>query len=183
MSGLEMPGKGGGLEMPKRGESARLLQELNAQHAPAPPNEEDVAPPERAAPAEEHATAQISTAVSKPVSIGVSAGLSTHSRDEGNNADSEEGRSSVSKKGRTRGRTPRPVPAISHDAPEEQPAVRRATAHSLTRADKEPVTRLSIDVPESMYNRLKDYIHDKRIESTRALTLALYEDFLTEEGY
>jgi len=27
--------------MPKRGESARLLQELNAQHAPAPPTDED----------------------------------------------------------------------------------------------------------------------------------------------
>lgn len=41
MSGLEMPGKDGGLEMPKRGESARLLQELNAQHAPVPQAEED----------------------------------------------------------------------------------------------------------------------------------------------
>lgn len=89
----------------------------------------------------------------------------------------------VSKGGRARARASHLTSASPRETPEETPAVRRATAHSLSRAEKEPVTRLSIDVPESMYNRLKDYIHDKRIESTRALTLALYEDFLTEEGY
>ena len=89
----------------------------------------------------------------------------------------------MSEGGGTQARTHTPEPPIQASPDTQEAPVRRSSARSLTRADKEPVTRLSIDVPESMYNRLKDYIHDKRVESTRALTLALYEDFLTEEGY
>ena len=35
----------------------------------------------------------------------------------------------------------------------------------------------------SLYNRIKQYIAVNNVESIRALTLALYEDFLTEEQF
>lgn len=178
-----MPGKGGGLEMPKRGESARLLQELNAQHAPTPPTEDEAVSAESAPQEYKQGITQTSTGVSKALSKSLSTPSSkpanTPPINEGSGADSEGGSVPARKRGPGRTRAAGAAP----DDVSQDPPVRRSAARSLTRADKEPVTRLSIDVPESMYNRLKDYVHDKRIESTRALTLALYEDFLTEEGY
>ena len=66
---------------------------------------------------------------------------------------------------------------------EPVPAARSARDRVPMRENKERNIRLSIDVPESVYDRIKQYVHEKKVESTRALTLALYEEFLEEEGY
>ncbi len=74
---------------------------------------------------------------------------------------------------------PEPVTA----APAYPTVTRAARERLLARESKERNIRLSIDVPESVYDRIKKYVHEQKVESTRALTLALYEDFLEEEGY
>lgn len=68
-------------------------------------------------------------------------------------------------------------------APTHPTVARSARERLLARESKERNIRLSIDVPESVYDRIKKYVHEHKVESTRALTLALYEDFLEEEGY
>jgi hypothetical protein len=50
-----------------------------------------------------------------------------------------------------------------------------------TKAVREPTIRITIDVPESLHARLKEYCLTNRVESLRGLTLALYEDFLSSE--
>jgi hypothetical protein len=50
-----------------------------------------------------------------------------------------------------------------------------------TKATREPTVRITIDVPESLHARLKEYCLANRVESLRGLTLALYEEFLTSE--
>jgi hypothetical protein len=50
-----------------------------------------------------------------------------------------------------------------------------------TRATREPTVRITIDVPESLHGRLKEYCLTHRVDSLRGLTLALYEDFLSSE--
>lgn len=78
-------------------------------------------------------------------------------------------------------REEQPEPIMA--APAHPTVTRAARERLLTRESKERNIRLSIDVPESVYDRIKKYVHEHKVESTRALTLALYEDFLEEEGY
>lgn len=46
---------------------------------------------------------------------------------------------------------------------------------------REPTVRVTIDVPESLHSRLKEYCLDHKVASLRVLTLALYEEFLQGE--
>ena len=50
-----------------------------------------------------------------------------------------------------------------------------------SRVVREPTVRITIDVPETLHARLKEYCLTHRVESLRVLTLALYEEFLSEE--
>ena len=50
-----------------------------------------------------------------------------------------------------------------------------------TQTVREPTVRITIDVPESLHGRLKEYCLDHKVASLRVLTLALYEEFLQGE--
>ena len=96
-----------------------------------------------------------------------------------NHASNTQTTKSLSRRGDGSSATQVGRPEKEGEAEQGQSARRRLLYH----ATKEPVTRLSIDVPMPMYSRIKQYVAVHNVESIRALTLALYEDFLAEEGF
>ncbi len=74
---------------------------------------------------------------------------------------------------------PAAQPAVRTDV--QQDARQSVRERIQTKAAREPTIRITIDVPESLHARLKEYCLTNRVESLRGLTLALYEDFLSSE--
>jgi hypothetical protein len=125
---------------------------------------------------------EVSTDLSKPVSNGLSNEVSTPVSKPVNTPLSEEVLAPVSG-----GVSEELPPSFYRQTPPSQyapePARQSIKAKLLPQAEKEPLTRMSVDVPESLHARIKRFCADNRIPSTRHLMVTLVEDFLEQEGY
>lgn len=176
-----MAKKGGSLTFPSNPLAA--MQELSELDAPQAQTEENAQTEKIAAPLDTYSNTEISNQVSTPISKSVSTDLSkerqAHPIGEAAHRlppQRVEGQSRVSSSPKASAKEAAPPAAL--------PArVQTARQRLLGQAEKEAVSRLSIDVPIPLYNRIKQYVAVNNVESIRALTLALYEDFLTEEQF
>lgn len=170
-----MAKKGGSLTFPSNPLAA--MQELSELDALQSQTEET------SAQLDTYSNTEISNQVSTPTSKSVSTELS---KDKQANPVEEAVHPLPSQRAeRQSRRSSSPKAPVVLAAPLVAPPARVQTARQrlLGQAEKEAVTRLSIDVPIPLYNRIKQYIAVNNVESIRALTLALYEDFLTEEQF
>lgn len=102
---------------------------------------------------------------------------------------------SKSVSGEPGGRLLAPVPAPSRKKVTPSSQIQESTpaaSHSLHervkerlggKEGKEATVRLSIDVSETMHERIKIYCAANRIPTTRALVITLLDDLLDEAGY